>query len=90
MACEVRTRTELQVACLMALKQCHGFERVQEILVEPRERGEGFTNWTLAAVRPRVGNDVLRRARDTIAALQRAYRLPAAEAARPPRRKQHR
>ncbi len=75
MACKVRSRMELQVACLRALKQCRGFEQVTEILVRPREPGEGLTNWTLAAVRPRVGNDALRSARGTIEALQRTYRL---------------
>lgn len=80
MACEARSRAELQAACLEALKQCRGFEQVDEILVQPRENDDGLTNWTLAAVRPKVDNQALRAARGTIQALQRAYRLDAAEA----------
>lgn len=89
MACEVRSRVELQAACLEALKQCRGFEQVNEILVQPRETGEGLANWTLAAVRPKVGNEALRGARGTIEALQRTYQLHAADA-RAPGRRRHR
>lgn len=87
MTSEVRSREELQAACLEALKQCRGFEQVHEILVQPRETGEGLTNWTLAAVRPRVGNEALRGARATIEALQRAYRLHGTDTAAPYRRR---
>lgn len=78
MACEVRSREELQAACLEALKRCSGFEEVSEILVQPRETDGGLANWTLAAVKPRVRNDALRAARGTIEALQRAYKLQTA------------
>jgi hypothetical protein len=87
MACEVRSRAELQAVCLEALKQCRGFEQVNEILVQPRETGEGLTNWTLAAVKPKVDNEALRGARGTIEALQRAFQLHAADASAPGRRK---
>jgi len=89
MVCAVRSRVELQLACLRALKQCRGFEQVQEILIQPREAADGLTNWTLAAVRPKVGNDALRSARGTIEALQSAYRLHATDArvSRLPRRR---
>lgn len=89
MACEVRSRVEIQVACLEALQHCRGFEQVKEILVQPREANEGLSNWTLAAVRPKVRNDALRSARGTIEALQRAYRLRATEE-QPPRRQRRR
>ncbi len=79
MASEVRSREELQAACLAALKRCRGFEEVNEILVQPRETDGGLTNWTLAAVRPKVRNDALRDARGTIEALQRAYKLQTAD-----------
>jgi hypothetical protein len=48
---------------------------VNEILIQPRESLEGGANWTLAAIRPRVGNQVLREARDTIHMLQTNYEL---------------
>jgi hypothetical protein len=56
--------------CLEALKQCRGFEQVHEVLVQPRDNPDGLANWTLAAVRPRVANEVLRGARGVIAFLQ--------------------
>lgn len=79
---EVRSCAELQAVCLEVLKRCEGFEHVDEILVQPREIGvgEGITNWTLAAVRPRVDNSALRAARGTIEYLQQNYALPEAEA----------
>jgi hypothetical protein len=76
---EIRSRAELQAACLLALKQCRGFEQVHEILVRPRDNPDGLSNWTLAAVRPRVANEVLREARDVIALLQQTYCLSSAE-----------
>ncbi|MGH6842337.1 MAG: hypothetical protein ACREDV_09650 [Methylocella sp.] len=72
---EVRSSVELQKECLRALKQCHGFERVDRILIQPRESAEGSANWTLAAIRPPVDNCSLRAARETIGFLQRTYRL---------------
>lgn len=78
--------TQLQGICLDNLKACPGFENVSEILIQPRETLEGGTNWTLAAVRPRVPNTVLRAARSTIEMLQTTYELPADEAVRPARR----
>ena len=79
--------TQLQTICLDSLKACPGFENVNEILIQPRESLEGGTNSTLAAVRPRVNNNVLRAARGTIETLQRSYELMASELAlRTPRR----
>lgn len=72
---EVRSSVELQEECLRALKQCDGFERVNRILIQPRESAEGSANWTLAAIRPPVDNCTLRAARETIGLLQRTYRL---------------
>ncbi len=84
---EVCSSTQLQTICLKSLKTCPGFENVNEILIQPRESLEGGTNWTLAAVRPRVNNNVLRAARGTIETLQRSYELMASELAlRAPRR----
>ena len=78
---------ELQGICLRSLKSCPGFENVNEILIQPRETLGGGTNWTLAAVRPRVSNNVLRAARSTIEMLQTTYELMGGEiAARPVRR----
>jgi hypothetical protein len=72
---EVRSSVELQEVCLRALKKCDGFERVNRILIRPRESAEGSANWTLAAIRPPVDNCSLRAARETIGFLQRTYRL---------------
>ena len=84
---EICSSVELQGICLRSLKTCPGFEHVSEILIQPRETLEGGTNWTLAAVRPRVSNNVLRAARGTIEMLQTTYELMASEiAARPVRR----
>ncbi len=82
----VCSSTELQGICLRSLKQCEGFEHVNEILIQPRESLQGGTNWTLAAVRPRVHNNVLRAARSTIEMLQTSYELISGEMARPSRR----
>lgn len=71
---------ELQSVCLQTLKQCAGFEMVNEVLVQARENAEGAANWTLAAVRPRVDNNSLRAARGVIDFLQKNYQLDAAEA----------
>ena len=83
---KVCNSAQLQGICLDSLKSCPGFEHVSEILIQPRETLEGGTNWTLAAVRPRVPNTVLRAARSTIEMLQTNYELPEAEAVRPARR----
>ncbi|MGH6801256.1 MAG: hypothetical protein ACRECZ_07575, partial [Methylocella sp.] len=72
---KVRSSAELQEVCLRTLKQCRGFERVNRILIEPRDNAEGSANWTLAAVRPPVDNHSLRAARETIGLLQQTYRL---------------
>ncbi len=76
---EIRSSAELQAVCLQALKQCRGFEQVHEVLVQPRDNPDGLANWTLAAVRPRVANEVLRGARGVIAFLQQTYLLSAAD-----------
>lgn len=83
---KVCNSVQLQGICLDSLKSCPGFEHVSEILIQPRETLEGGTNWTLAAVRPRVPNTVLRAARSTIEMLQTSYELPESEAVRPSRR----
>jgi hypothetical protein len=75
---EVRSSAELQAICLQTLKACPGFERVDEIVIQPRAPIEGGANWTVAAVRPRVCNDVLRGARQTIDDLRQSYELDAA------------
>jgi hypothetical protein len=85
---EVCSSTKLQNICLSSLKQCPGFEHVNEILIQPRESFEGGTNWTLAAVRPRVSNNVLRAARSTIEMLQTSYELLASEIATRPARQE--
>jgi hypothetical protein len=72
---EVRSSAELQDVCLRTLKQCPGFERVDTILIQPRENAEGAANWTVAAVRPRVDNRSLRGAREMISFLQKTYEL---------------
>jgi hypothetical protein len=77
---EVRSSAELQEVCLRTLKQCPGFEQVNEILIQARDNAEGSANWTLAAVRPRVDNRSLRAARETIGFLQQTYRLIPGEA----------
>jgi hypothetical protein len=76
---EIRSCSELQAVCLETLKQCQGFEQVNEVLVQPRENAEGLANWTLAAVRPRVDNKFLRAAGGAIAYLQQTYQLGSAE-----------
>lgn len=76
---EVCSSNELQGICLRSLKKCQGFEHVNEILIQPRESLQGGTNWTVAAVRPRVHNNVLRAARSTIEMLQTSYELMASE-----------
>ena len=83
----VCSSTELQSICLTSLRQCAGFENVSEILIQPRASLEGGTNWTLAAVRPRVNNNVLRAARSTIEMLQTSYALPDEEIEKPARRR---
>jgi hypothetical protein len=75
----INSNTELQAICLQSLKACPGFERVNEILVQPRNPCSGGANWTLAAVKPRVDNDALRGARATIDRLQRSYQLGTAD-----------
>ncbi|MGD0636002.1 MAG: hypothetical protein ABSA13_17450 [Beijerinckiaceae bacterium] len=72
---EVCSISLLQGICLRSLKTCPGFDLVNEIVIQPRESLDGGANWTLAAIRPRVGNQVLREARDTIHMLQTTYEL---------------
>ncbi|MCI0599651.1 MAG: hypothetical protein L0Y60_09035 [Beijerinckiaceae bacterium] len=75
----LRSPADLQQICLWTLKQCPGFERVNEILIQPRNGIAGSANWTLAAVRPRVDNHSLRAARETIGRLQQTYQLSRGE-----------
>jgi len=77
---EVRSSAELQEVCLRTLKKCPGFERVDAIVIQPRDNIEGAANWTVAAVRPRVDNQFLRGARETIGLLQQTYQLNPVEA----------
>jgi len=77
---KVRSSAELQEVCLRTLRKCPGFERVDAILIQPRDNVEGAANWTVAAVRPRVDNQYLRGARETIGRLQQTYELSPAEA----------
>jgi hypothetical protein len=74
---EIRSHAELREICLRALKSCEGFERVDEILIQPRVAPTGGTNWTLAGFRPRVGNAALRGARGAIDRLRSSYELNA-------------
>jgi hypothetical protein len=75
-----RSSVELQEVCLRTLKQCPGFERVNEIMIQSRDSAAaGSANWTLAAVHPRVDNHSLRAARETIGYLQQTYRLSPGE-----------
>jgi hypothetical protein len=76
---ETRSCTELQAIILQSLKVCEGFEDIHEVSIQPRDHYEGGTNWTLAAVRPRVDGKILRNARETINYLQRSYELDAAD-----------
>jgi hypothetical protein len=73
---EIRSHAELREICLRALKSCEGFERVDEILIQPRV-APGGSNWTLAGFRPRVGNAALRGARGAIDRLRSSYELNA-------------
>jgi len=72
---QIRSASELQIIILESLKECPGFEKTQDIQIQPREHCEGGTNWTLASVRPRVDSKILRGARQTIDYLQRSYEL---------------
>lgn len=72
---EIRSHAQLREICLQALKSCEGFERVDEILIQPRVAQSGGSNWTLAGFRPRVGNAALRGARGAIDELRRSYEL---------------
>ncbi len=54
---------------------------VDEILIQPRDPHAGGPNWALAGFRPRVANDALRAARNTIYELQCSYALDAASMA---------
>jgi hypothetical protein len=87
MSRESCTSERLQAICLESLKICPGFEAVDEIVIQPRITMEGGANWTLAAVRPRVDNKVLRSARDTIESLRDSYELDPEGASVQPRRR---
>jgi len=72
---ETCSASELQTIILESLKECPGFEKTQDIQIQPREQCEGGANWMLASVRPRVDSKILRGARETIDHLQRSYEL---------------
>lgn len=76
---QIRSHSELREICLNALKSCEGFERVDEILIQPRPTPGGGSNWTLAGFRPRVHNAALRGARGAIDQLRRSYQLSVSE-----------
>jgi hypothetical protein len=78
---EIRSQAQLRDICLRTLKGCEGFEKVDEILIQPRDPHAGGANWSLAGFRPRVANDALRAARNTIFELQQCYELDGADAA---------
>jgi len=80
MSCEIRSHAELREICLKTLKSYEGFERVDDILIQPRTHEDGGSNWTLAGFRPRVHNTALRGARGAIDHLRSTYRLSAADA----------
>jgi hypothetical protein len=86
---EIRSHAELREICLRELRSCEGFERVDEILIQPRVTPGGGSNWTLAGFRPRVGNAALRGARGAIDQLRRSYELRAEPPADMPDRKAH-
>lgn len=75
---ELRSHAQLRDICLRTLKSCEGFEQVDEILIQPRDAHSGGPNWALAGFRPRVANDALRAARNTIYELQQSYALDSA------------
>ena len=72
---ELRSQAELREICLRALRRKAGFEKIDDILIQPRDASCGGTNWMLAGFRPRVDNTALRGARDVIDHLRRSYQL---------------
>ncbi len=78
---ELRSEAELREICLRALRRKEGFEKIDDILIQPRDASAGGTNWMLASFRPRVDNTALRGARDVIDHLRRSYQLRASDAA---------
>jgi hypothetical protein len=74
---EIRSHAQLRDICLQTLKGCEGFEQVDEILIQPRDPHANGANWALAGFRPRVANNALRAARNTIQELQQCYALDA-------------
>ena len=72
---ELRSQAELRDICLRALRRRDGFEKIDDILIQPRDASAGGTNWMLAGFRPRVDNTALRGARDVIDHLRRSYQL---------------
>ncbi|TAL76755.1 MAG: hypothetical protein EPN75_13760 [Beijerinckiaceae bacterium] len=78
---EIRSQAQLRDICLRTLKECDGFEQVDEILIQARDAHAGGANWSLVGFRPRVANTALRAARDTISELQQFYELDAKDAA---------
>jgi hypothetical protein len=75
--------SELEAICLQTLRACPGFEMVKEIVVRSNDvtkRDDGTisdrtTNWIIAAVKPRVDNQSLRGAQETIRYLQTQYQM---------------
>lgn len=78
---EIRSQAQLRDICLRTLKECDGFEQVDEILIQARDAHAGGANWSLVGFRPRVANTALRAARDTIFELQQGYELDATDVA---------
>jgi hypothetical protein len=78
-----KTCSELKAICLQSLRACPGFEMVKEVVVRPNDivkRDDGkisdrTANWIVAAVKPRVDNQSLRGAQETILYLQAQYQM---------------
>ena len=78
-----KTCSELEAICLQALRACPSFEMVKEIVVRSNDvtkRDDGTvsdrtTNWIVSAVKPRVANQSLRGAQETIGYLQAQYQM---------------
>jgi hypothetical protein len=75
----LKTCSELRAICLQTLRACRGFEMVEEIVVRSKHDdgtvSDGTANWIVAAIRPRVDNQSLRGAQETIRHLQAHYQM---------------
>jgi hypothetical protein len=77
----IKTCSELSAICLRTLRTCPGFDMVKEVVVRPKDiavRDSGNVsapNWIVAAIRPRVDNQSLRGAQETIRYLRAQYQM---------------